>query len=116
MAYDEGLAERLYDYFEGRSDVEVRKMFGGLCCMVSNHMCCGIIGDTLMARIGPDNYTECLSMKYAKEMDFTGKAMKGMVYVDPEGIAEDSELEHWLDICVQFATSLPPKKPKMSKK
>ena len=61
MAYDEGLAERLNDYFGDRNDVEVKKMFGGLCFMVSNHMCCGIIGDTLMARVGTGNYSECLS-------------------------------------------------------
>ncbi len=115
MAYDEGLAERLNDYFEGRTDVEVKKMFGGLCFMVSNHMCCGIIGDNLMARVGPDNYTECLSKKHVKKMDFTGKAMKGMVYVDPEGISEDSDLEYWAGICEEFVISLPPKKPKKVK-
>ena len=112
MAYDEGLAERLNDYFGDRNDVEVKKMFGGLCFMVSNHMCCGIIGETLMARVGPGNYSECLSKKHVREMDFTGKAMKGMIYIDPEGIAEDSDLEKWVEMCEKFVTSLPPKKPK----
>ena len=112
MAYDEGLAERLQDYFEGRTDVEIKKMFGGLCFMVSNHMCCGIVGDTLMARVGPDNYEECLAQRHAVEMDFTGKAMKGMVYVNPEGLEDDSELESWVGICESFVKSLPPKKGK----
>lgn len=112
MAYDEGLAERLNDYFGDRNDVEVKKMFGGLCFMVSNHMCCGIIGETLMARVGPVNYSECLSKKHVREMDFTGKAMKGMIYIDPEGIAEDSDLEKWVGMCEKFVASLPPKKPK----
>lgn len=116
MAYDEGLAERLQDYFEGRSDVEIRKMFGGLCFMVSNHMCCGIVGDTLMARVGPNRYEECLKKKHAREMDFTGKAMKGMVYVDPEGFESDAGLEHWVGICESYVQSLPPKKRKKSKK
>jgi len=115
MAYDEGLAERLNEYFEDRNDVEVKKMFGGLCFMVSNHMCCGIIGDTLMARVGPDNYAECLSKKHAKEMDFTGKAMKGMVYIDSDGFAEDSDLRKWLGLCEKFVESLPPKGPKKAK-
>ena len=109
MAYDEGLAERLHDYFEGRDDVEVKKMFGGLCFMVSNHMCCGIVGDTLMARVGPNAYDECLSKKHTREMDFTGKAMKGMVYVAPEGIAEDLDLKRWIETCEKFIKSLPPK-------
>ena len=109
MPYDEGLSERIYNYFEDRDDVEVKKMFGGLCFMVSNHMCCGIVGDTLMARVGPDAYEECLSKKHARKMDFTGKPMKGIVYVDPEGISEDEDLREWIKTCEKFIKSLPPK-------
>ena len=115
MAYDEGLAERLQEYFKDRLDVEVKKMFGGLCFMVSNHMCCGIVGNTLMARVGPYNYDECLSKKYVQEMDFTGKALKGMVYISPEGFETDADLENWVDICEQFIKSLPPKKERQKK-
>lgn len=112
MAYDEGLAERIREHFQNRSDVEEKKMFGGLCFMVSNHMCCGIVKETLMARVGPDNYEKCLAKKYASEMDFTGKAMKGMIYISPEGIEADSDLADWLGICTEFIASLPVKKPK----
>ena len=110
MAYDEGLAQRLREYFQDRGDFEDKKMFGGLCFLVSGHMCCGIVGDTLMARVGPINYQDCLNNRFAREMDFTGKAMKGMIYVSPEGIEEDSDLFHWLDVCYEFVMSLPPKK------
>lgn len=112
MAFDEGLAERIRDHFHDRNDVEEKKMFGGLCFMVSNHMCCGIVKDMLMARVGPDNYEKCLVKKYASEMDFTGKAMKGMIYVSPEGLESDSDLASWLNICIDFIESLPPKKAK----
>lgn len=112
MAYDEGLAERLREQFHERTDVEEKKMFGGLCFMVSNHMCCGIVGDMLMARVGADNYEQCLHQKHAKEMDFTGKALKGMVYVSPQGIESDSGLAHWVNLCTAFVESLPPKEPK----
>jgi TfoX/Sxy family transcriptional regulator of competence genes len=112
MAYDEGLAERIREYFADRLDVEEKKMFGGLCFMVSNHMCCGIVDDTLMARVGPDNYEECLSRKHASEMDFTGKALKGLIYVSPEGFEADKDLTDWLTICSDFVGSLPPKGPK----
>jgi TfoX/Sxy family transcriptional regulator of competence genes len=108
MAYDEGLAQRLHEHFEERNDIEAKKMFGGLCFMMSKHMCCGIVGDTLMARVGPDNYEDCLAAPYAKEMDFTGKAMKGMIYVSPEGIADDSDLAHRVGLCTAFVESLPP--------
>lgn len=109
MSFDKGLAERIREYFQDRSDVEEKRMFGGLCFMVSKHMCCGIVKDTLMARVGPDNYGSCLKRKHAKEMDFTGKAMKGMVYVNPEGLDSDEGLAKWLDVCLSFVESLPPK-------
>jgi len=65
-----------------------------------------------MARVGPNNYEECLRHKHAREMDFTGKAMKGMVYVAPEGLESDSDVAHWVDTCISFVESLPPRKSK----
>lgn len=112
MAYDEGLAHRLREQFQLIDAAEEKKMFGGVCFMAAGHMCCGIVGDTLMARVGPDNYDRCLRQKHVREMDFTGKTMKGMVYVSPEGIEEESELAYWVRLCVEFTRSLPPKKPK----
>ncbi len=112
MAYDEGLAERIREYFQSRSDVVEKKMFGGLCYIVSQHMCCGIVKETLMARVGADNYDSSLGKKHVSEMDFTGKAMKGMIYVSPEGVETDSELAEWLNLCIEFVESLPAKKKK----
>lgn len=112
MAYDEGLAERVRALIEHRGEVEEKKMFGGLCFMLYEHMCCGIVGDTLMARVGPERYEELLDHEYAREMDFTGKSMRGMIYIDPEGLTEDSELKHWLKACTGFVETLPPKKRK----
>ncbi|MFT5132136.1 MAG: hypothetical protein ACI9SC_000600 [Gammaproteobacteria bacterium] len=112
MAYDEGLAQRLREQFQERVDVEEKKMFAGVCFMVSNHMCCGIVGETLMARVGPANYEECPGHQHASEMDFTGKTMKGMVYVSPEGFEDDSELAHWINLRCSFVLSLPPEKTK----
>ena len=112
MSYDEGLAQRIREQLQERNDVEEKKMFGGLCFMVSSHMCCGIIKETLMARVGPDNYEKFLAMKHVSEMDFTGKPMKGMIYVSPQGLESDSGLAKWVSICTGFVESLPPKKPK----
>ena len=112
MAYDEGLAQRLNEYFEGRYDVEVKKMFGGLCYMVRDHMCVGISGDELMARVGPENYDDCLAEANVREMDFTGKPMRGLVIVSPEGFEEDEALARWVRKCEDFICTLPPKKPK----
>ena len=109
MAYDEGLAERLREVMEGLPFVTEKKMFGGLCLMVSGNMCCGIVDETLMARVGPDQYLDCLELPYAREMDFTGKPLKGLIYVDPDGISEDQDLKAWVDRCMNFMQTLPPK-------
>lgn len=109
MAFDAGLAERLRDLLRTRQQVSERKMFGGLAFMVSGHMCVGIIGETLMARVGPLRYAEALRRKHVREMDFTGKPMKGYVYEAAEGIVEDAALEAWIDICAEYVASLLPK-------
>ena len=109
MAYDEGLAERLREIFADRYDMDEKRMFGGLAFMVHGHMCCGIVGDTLMARVGPAQYPHALRQPHAREMDFTGKAMKGFVYVDPDGFESDEDLRVWVALCENFVDSLPPK-------
>ena len=109
MAFDEGVAERLREVFANRKDVVEKKMFGGLAFMVSGHMCCGVVNDTLMARVGPDLYDAALKKPHARKMDFTGKPLKGFVYVAPQGFESDEDLLDWVELCVKFVTTLPPK-------
>lgn len=109
MAFDQGLAERLRELFANRAGVTEKKMFGGLAFMVNGYMFIGIAGDKLMARVGPDAYQDALRRPHVKEMDFTGKPMKGYVFVNPEGIESDAALEEWVALCSQFVCSLPPK-------
>ena len=110
MAYDETLAERVRAIMGDDPRLRERKMFGGLCLMVNGNMCVGIVGDELMVRVGPDGYPEALARPHAREMDFTGKVMKGMVFVAAAGIGTDPQLEQWVDRGVAFASSLPPKR------
>jgi TfoX/Sxy family transcriptional regulator of competence genes len=109
MAYDEGLSERVREALAEAGDVSERKMFGGLAFMVAGHMTCGVLEDRLMVRVGPDAYDEALSEPHAHPMDFTGRPMKGMVYVAPEGLTEDAALRVWVERGLRFAGSLPPK-------
>jgi len=109
MAYDEGLAQRLRECLADRADVTERKMFGGLCFLVGGNMAAGIVGDELMLRVGPAAYAECLARPHAREMDFTGRALKGMVYVAADGLSEDDALAAWLARGVDYAASLPAK-------
>lgn len=109
MAYDEGIAERLREAYQFVPDVVEKKMFGGIAFMVNGHMSCGVVSATLMVRVGPDQYQESLSRPFASEMDFTGRPMKGFVYVAPEGFESDEDLQSWVGTSLAFVYSLPPK-------
>lgn len=109
MAYDEGVAERLRELFEDRRGITEKKMFGGLAFMYRGHMLVGIIEESLMARVGPAEYANALAQAHVREMDFTGKPMKGYVYVDPDGFESDAELNRWVGLCLRFNATLPDK-------
>lgn len=108
MAFDEELAQRLRTAF-GSTAVTEKRMFGGLCMMVRGHMCCGIVSDKLMVRVGPEQYEAALKMKHAQPMTFTGKPMKGMLYVTPEGCNTVPKIVGWLKLALIFNATLPAK-------
>ena len=114
MAYDEALATRVRDTIGERPDVTERKMFGGLAFMTGGNMACGVVGDELMVRVGPDAYDDALSRPHVRLMDFTGRPMRGMVMVGRDGIASDKWLREWVEAGLAFATSLPPKRDRNS--
>jgi TfoX/Sxy family transcriptional regulator of competence genes len=116
MAYDEGLAERIRDVLMDTPDIGEKKMFGGMAFMLNDYMFVGITGEQLMARVGPDNYEAALARPHVAEMDFTGRPMKGYVYVAPEGIEDEEALAYWVELCAAFIRTLPPKKPKRKKR
>jgi len=109
MAYDEKLAERVREVLRRRRGVTEKKMFGGLAFLVKGHMACGVIGDDLMVRVGADAYDAALQKAGARPMDFTGRPMKGMVYVGPRGHRRAPSLRAWVEQGVSYAKSLPPK-------
>ena len=103
MAYDELLADRIRLLLKDKKvPNEERKMMGGLCFMVDDKMCVGIVKDTLMARIDPEVYKEALTKKGCKQMDFTGRPMKGFVFVEPDGIDMEEDLAYWVQLCLDF--------------
>jgi TfoX/Sxy family transcriptional regulator of competence genes len=109
MAYDEDLAERIRTVMAEEAGAHEKKMFGGLCFLFHGNMVCGVVGDELMVRVGPDAWAGALELPHAREMDFTGRSMKGMVYVGIDGIAEDADLAAWVRRGLDYAGSLPPK-------
>ena len=116
MAYSENLADRIREALAHRPELTERQMFGGLSFMVGGNMCCGIVKDDLVVRVDPERYEKALARPHARPMDFTGRPLKGMVYVGPEGCGTDEELKHWLDQALSFALSLPPKTSRATRK
>jgi hypothetical protein len=87
-------------------------MFGGLAFMVSGGMACGVVGDELMARVGPRRYEEALRRPHARPMDFTGRPLRGMVYVGADGIRTAAALKKWIREVVAFAEAPKPTSPR----
>ena len=111
MAYNENLAERIRTALAKKRNVEEKKMMGGLTFMVNGKMCVGILKDDLMARIDPSVYALALRKKGCREMNFTGKPMKGFVFISSSGTNDRKDLKYWLDLALDFN-----KRAKASKK
>ncbi|HEX9572087.1 MAG TPA: TfoX/Sxy family protein [Burkholderiales bacterium] len=109
MAYNEALANRIREALAREKGVDEIKMMGGLCFMIGGHMALGIVGTDLMIRVGPDGYERALARVHAREMDFTGRSMRGFVFVEPAGIKTKRSLASWVGPAAAFAKSLPPK-------
>ena len=99
MAYDEKLAERVRAELDAQApatELVEKKMFGGLCFMVGGAMALGVTGTDLMVRVGPESHAEALAKPHARPMDFTGRPMKGFVFVDPEGTRTRRQVAPWV--------------------
>lgn len=103
MAYDEFLAERILHAFKEKGILPAeKKMMGGIAFMVNDKMCAGVIDNKLMARLDPDIFEDALQKKGCRAMDFTGRPMKGWVYVEPDAIDMDKDLADWIQLCLDY--------------
>lgn len=109
MPFDEYLADRIKRTLtELRADFTSKNMMGGHVFSVDDKMLCGIhidkkFGDSLlMARIGEDAYAEEIKKDVCLPMDFTGRPMKGYIYITPEGFDLDDDLTYWMEKCMAF--------------
>ena len=107
MAYDERLADRIRGALHDRDDIQEKKMFGGITFLVAGRMACGVVHDDLMVRVGPDGHEAALTEPHTRPMDFTGRPMRGMVYVEPADTRSDSDLARWVDRAANVATAEP---------
>jgi TfoX/Sxy family transcriptional regulator of competence genes len=102
MAYNEKLADRIRESLETIPNVSEKLMFGGICFMVNDKMCIGVVKDEMMCRINPLMDETVLEMTGCRAMDFTGKRMKGYVFVDDEGMKTKKHFEYWINLCLEF--------------
>lgn len=109
MAYTEEIVTRIkqilllkeVNFFE-------KKMFGGICIMVDDKMCCGTHIDKnsgenlLLCRIGETKQLEVENEPNCIPMEFTGKPMKGYVYILENGFRTNEKLAFWIQLCLDF--------------
>ena len=109
MAYDEGLAQRIRELLIDDPGMDEKQMFGGIAFMINGNMSVGVVKDNLMVRVGPEDYESALKKTGARPMDFTGRPLKGMVYVGPRGHRRAPSLKAWVEQGLSYVRSLPPK-------
>lgn len=103
MSYNETLANRVREIIAQTHNItEEKKMFGGLCFMVDNKMCVGIESERLMIRLDPAIMDEVLEKHGCHPMDFTGRPMKGYVFVDIEVVKTKRQLNYWLQLALEY--------------
>jgi len=103
MAYNESLADRVKQILDTRKvKYTEKKMFGGLCFLVDDKMLMGVEKERLMVRIDQEDEPKASKKKGVKPMDFTGRIMKGYLFVDDKAVDMDDELEYWVNLCLKF--------------
>jgi TfoX/Sxy family transcriptional regulator of competence genes len=117
MAYNQFLADRIAQFFtENNISFFEKKMFGGVCFMIDEKMCVGVMRDEIMARINPNIYEDSLRKEGCKEMNFTGKSMKGYVFLTVDAYDLDSDLHFWLQLALDFNPLAKASKKRKTKK
>lgn len=117
MAYNEKLADRVREIIAvTHKNVEEKAMFGGLCFMVNDKMCVGVEKERMMVRLDPEKYEDVINKEGVKPMDFTGKVMKGYVFVDADALNTKKKLEYWMNLALEYNKVAKPSKKKTVKK
>ena len=112
MAYSETLAARIRAFLGDRRGLTEKKMFGGMAFFLNGNMCCGVLRDEIVLKVGKDRDEELLKRKGCRPFDFTGKPMRGMVMVAESAVPDEDAIADWIEPALQAAAAKPPKKPK----
>lgn len=109
MAYNVRLAQRMRESLAEINDLEEKKMFGGVGFLIQGNMACGVNGDDIIVRVGPERYEEALSHPSTRPFDMTGRPMSGWVVLSTEGVMDEADLKRWITLGVEYARTLPAK-------
>jgi TfoX/Sxy family transcriptional regulator of competence genes len=109
MAFDEDLADRVRELLEARPELTERRMFGGIGFMLSGNMACGVLGDELIVRLDPGDAERALAEEHVRVFDYSGRPMKGWLFVGQGAIGSDEELAEWVDAGADHAAAMEPK-------
>jgi TfoX/Sxy family transcriptional regulator of competence genes len=112
MAFSETLAAQIRAELQNVPQISERKMFGGLCFTLGGNMLVGVVGNELVARVGKASYEAALAQPGARPMDFTGRPMKGYVFIAPAGLAQAQSLRGWIEAACHHVSTLPVKAPR----
>jgi TfoX/Sxy family transcriptional regulator of competence genes len=116
MAFNEKIADRIREALVDQNNVLEKHMFGGVCFMVDDKMCIGVIKDDMMIRIDSTLAEEVLSKNGCRPMDFQRRPMKGYFYIDEDGMKTKKDFEYWIDLCLAFNKVAKQSKKKSSRK
>lgn len=116
MAYAPQLAARVRELVSGHRGITEKAMFGGLAFLLDGRMFCGVLGDELLARVGPDAHDATMARPHVRIMDFTDRPMRGYVFVGPGALSTFAQLERWVNDCVAHVVTLPKKPGKRRKR
>ncbi len=109
MPFDKTLADRVRRRLSGRSGLAEKKMFGCIGFLVHGNVCVAVWRDSLVVRVGPDAYPQALREPFVREFDITGRPMTGWVRIAADGVADDDQLDEWIEKASRFVDTLPRK-------
>ena len=109
MAAAKILVERIRHLLSRRRGITEKKMFGGVCFLLNGNMLVAVWVDSLVARVGTEQAEMALTEPDVREMDLTGRPMKGWIIVGQDGIDSDQQLTRWIDLSLTFVRTLPAK-------
>jgi TfoX/Sxy family transcriptional regulator of competence genes len=109
VAFDELIAGRVRKAMGRTAGLAERKMFGGLAFLLNGNLCCGVLGRRLVLKLGNESAADALKEKHTRAMDFTGRKMKSLIYVEPKGFAAEADLKRWIRLAILHAGKLPAK-------